>query len=283
MPELPDIAAYIHALEPRMLGKTIERVRIANPFVVRTAEPPVSSLEGTTVHSIRRIGKRIAVGAGDELWLVLHLMIAGRLHWREPTAGLRGRNALAAVDFHDGSLVLTEAGTKRRASISVVRGEEALVRLDPAGIDVFGCTLDEFRSAMTAENHTLKRALTDPHILSGIGNAYSDELLHAAGLSPIMLTHKLSGEQWERLLHATRSTLRLWIDRLESEADAHFPEHVTAFRDDMAVHGRFGKQCPICGDTVRRIRYADNETNYCPRCQTGGKILADRALSRLLK
>lgn len=283
MPELPDIAAYIYALEQRILGCRIERVRIGNPFVLRTADPPISALEGKTVRELRRIGKRIAIGVDGDLFLVLHLMIAGRLHWRPAGAKLSGRNALAAVDFADGSLVLTEAGTKHRASISVVRGEEALREIDPAGIDVFEADLPAFRKALTAENHTLKRALTDPHVLSGIGNAYSDEILHAAQLSPLLLTHKLTDEQWQRLSTATRETLATWIARLKEEAREKFPEHVTAFRDDMAVHGRYGKPCPVCGETVRRIRYADNETNYCPRCQTGGKVLADRALSRLLK
>ncbi len=283
MPELPDIEAYIHALEPRILGKQIQDVRVASPFVVRTAEPPVSSLQARSVRAIRRIGKRIAIGVDDDLWLVLHLMIAGRLHWRAAGAKLAGRNALAAVDFADGSLVLTEAGTKHRASIALVRGEDALRALDPAGIDVFACDLETFRAALTAQNHTLKRALTDPHILSGIGNAYSDEILHAARLSPAALTQKLTSEQWERLFAATLQTLTLWAERLKVEAEQAFPEHVTAFREEMAVHGRYGKPCPVCGETVRRIRYADNETNYCPRCQTGGKVLADRALSRLLK
>ncbi|HET9095842.1 MAG TPA: DNA-formamidopyrimidine glycosylase family protein [Candidatus Baltobacteraceae bacterium] len=283
MPELPDIAAYIYALEPRITGRPIQRVRVASPFVVRTAEPPISSLDGRTVREVRRIGKRIAIGVDGELWLVLHLMIAGRLHWRAPGAKLGGRNNLAAVDFEDGSLVLTEAGTKHRASIAVVRGEEALAAIDPAGMDVFDCGLDAFRAALSAENHTLKRALTDPHILSGIGNAYSDEILHTARLSPVLLTQKLTNEQWERLFTATRETLTTWIERLQNEARAQFPEHVTAFREDMAVHGRYGKPCPVCGEPVRRIRYADNETNYCARCQTGGKVLADRALSRLLK
>jgi formamidopyrimidine-DNA glycosylase len=283
VPELPDISAYIYALERRILGQRIERVRVASPFVVRSAEPPISSLEGQTVRSVRRIGKRIAIGVDGDLWLVMHLMIAGRLHWRAAGAKLAGRNALAALDFADGSLVVTEAGTKHRASLVAVRGEAALQAIDPAGIDVFTSDLAAFRAAMSAENHTLKRALTDPHVLSGIGNAYSDEILHAANLSPVVLTQKLTDEQWERLFMATRQTLSLWIDRLCAEAEDAFPEHVTAFRDDMAVHGKYGKPCPVCGETVRRIRYADNETNYCPRCQTGGKILADRALSRLLK
>jgi formamidopyrimidine-DNA glycosylase len=282
LPELPDIELYIHALKPRILGRPVERVRIASPFVVRTADPPVVALEGKTVREIRRIGKRIAVGA-DELWLVLHLMIAGRLHWRERGARISGRNTLAALDFDDGSLVLTEAGTKHRASIALVRGEEALRALDPEGLDVFTCSLEQFRKALSRENHTLKRALTDPHLLSGIGNAYSDEILHAAQLSPVLLTQKLTPDQWQRLFDAARSTLTLWIERLQEQTGEAFPEHVTAFRDEMTVHGRYGKPCPVCGESVRRIRYADNETNYCAHCQTGGKILADRALSRLLK
>jgi formamidopyrimidine-DNA glycosylase len=283
VPELPDISAYIFALKSRILGQTIARVRIASPFVVRTADPPISALEGETVRQVRRIGKRIAIGVENDLWLVVHLMIAGRLHWRPSGAKLGGKNSLAAIDFENGSLVLTEAGTKHRASLSVVRGEAALQAIDPAGVDVFSTDLRTFRSAMAAENHSLKRALTDPHILSGIGNAYSDEILHAAKLSPVLLTQKLTDEQWERLFAATRRTLEVWIERLRSEAEKSFPEHVTAFRADMAVHGKYGKPCPVCGETVRRIRYADNETNYCPRCQTGGKVLADRALSRLLK
>lgn len=283
MPELPDIAAYIYALEGLIVGQPVERVRVASPFIVRTVEPPISIVEGRVVREIRRLGKRIAAGVDGGFWLVIHLMIAGRLHWKPRGASLTGRNALAAADFPDGSLVLTEAGTKHRASIAVVAGEQALLALDPAGIDVLACDLQAFRAALTAENHTLKRALTDPHVLSGIGNAYSDEILHAAKLSPLLLTHKVTNEQWERLFSATRETLTLWIDRLRKEAEHGFPEHVTAFRKEMAVHGRYGKPCPVCGETVRRIRYADNETNYCPKCQTGGKVLADRALSRLLK
>ena len=282
MPELPDIAAYISALEPRIIGQPLLRVRLANAFLLRTAEPPVAEAEGRTVREIRRIGKRIAIGLDDDLWLVLHLMIAGRLHWRPPQVTLAGRNALAAFDFPDGSLVLTEAGSKRRASLHVLRGEMSLQSLDPGGIDVFASDLDAFRAALTAENHTLKRALTDPRIISGIGNAYSDEILHAAQLSPIMLTRALKPHEWERLFAATRDTLRLWIDRLRGEASRGFPEKVTAFRNDMAVHGRYGEPCPRCGSPVQRIRYADNETNYCPACQTGGKLLADRSLSRLL-
>jgi len=282
MPELPDIAAYISALESRILGQPLQRVRLASPFLLRTAQPPLTSVEGRTVGELRRIGKRIAIGVGGDLWLVLHLMIAGRLHWRAPDAKLAGRQSLAAFDFHAGSLVLTEAGTKHRASLHVVSGDEGLRSFDAGGIDVFAANLDSFRAALTAENHTLKRALTDPRLLSGIGNAYSDEILHAAQLSPIMLTNKLARDEWERLFAATRQTLQLWITRLGAEAAAAFPEKVTAFRKDMAVHGRYGQPCPRCGDKVLRIRYANKETNYCARCQTGGKVLADRSLSRLL-
>jgi formamidopyrimidine-DNA glycosylase len=234
------------------------------------------------VRELRRIGKRVAIGLRNDIWLVMHLMIAGRLHWRAPGAPLKGRNSLAAFDFPEGSLVLTEAGTKRRASLHVVQGAAALTAMDPGGIDVLSSTLEDFRAALTAENRTLKRALTDPRIVSGIGNAYSDEILHAAKLSPITLARKLSSEEWSRLHEATQATLRFWVDRLYAEAERQFPEKVTAFRPDMAVHGRFGKPCPRCGETIQRIRYADNETNYCAQCQTGGKLLADRALSRLL-
>jgi len=282
MPELPDIAAYISALESRILGQPLQRVRLASPFLLRTAQPPLASAEGRTVKELRRIGKRIAIGVGSDLWLVLHLMIAGRLHWRAPDAKLAGRQSLAAFDFPHGSLVLTEAGAKHRASLHVVSGDESLRSFDAGGIDVFAATLDSFRAVLTAENHTLKRALTDPRLLSGIGNAYSDEILHAAKLSPIMLTSKLALDEWERLFTATRQTLQVWITRLGAEATAAFPEKVTAFRKDMAVHGRYGQPCLRCGDKVLRIRYADKETNYCARCQTGGKVLADRSLSRLL-
>ncbi len=282
MPELPDITAYISALEPRILGQPLQRIRLASPFLLRTAQPPLASVEGCTVEELRRIGKRIAFGVGRDLWLVLHLMIAGRMHWRAPDAKLAGRQNLAAFDFPHGALVLTEAGAKRRASLHVVSGDEGLRSLDAGGIDVFAANLDSFREVLTAENHTLKRALTDPRLLSGIGNAYSDEILHAAKLSPIMLTNKLAPEEWERLFAATRETLQLWITRLGAEAEAAFPEKVTAFRKDMAVHGRYGQPCPRCGDKVLRIRYADKETNYCAHCQTGGKVLADRSLSRLL-
>jgi formamidopyrimidine-DNA glycosylase len=282
MPELPDINAYLHALDSRIVGQVLRTVRIGSPFVLRTAQPPIAEAQGRVVRELQRIGKRVAIGLDNELWIVIHLMIAGRLHWRAAGAKLGGRNNLAAFDFDLGSLLLTEAGTKRRASIHVVSGAAALHALDPGGIDVFGSTLDQFRAALTAENRTLKRALTDPRILSGIGNAYSDEILHAAQLSPITLTHKLKPEEWQRLYDATQDTLHLWVDRMQAEADRKFPEKVTAFRPDMAVHGRFGLPCPRCGDKVQRIRYADNETNYCARCQTGGKLLADRALSRLL-
>ncbi len=282
MPELPDIAAYISALEPRILRKPVEHVRLASPFLLRTVEPPIVSVEGRRVRDLRRIGKRIAIGVEDDLWLVLHLMIAGRLHWRTVGAKLAGRNQLAAFDFPNGSLVLTEAGAKRRASLHVLQGEDGLRSIDPGGIEVFESDLASFQTALTAENRTLKRALTDPRIVSGIGNAYSDEILHVAQLSPIKLTHKLTPAEWENLFAATQSTLQRWIDQLQNEATANFPEKVTAFRKDMAVHGRYGQPCPRCGDPIQRIRYADNETNYCARCQTGGRVLADRSLSRLL-
>jgi len=305
MPELPDITAYIAALEPRILGQPLERVRFNSVFVLRTADPPIESVEGRTVRTLRRIGKRIAIGVeggagaasdgdlpphgprpvrGDPglLWLVIHLMIAGRLHWRPPNAKLSGRQALLALDFPSGSLTLTEAGSKRRASLHLLRGEQALHDIDPGGVEIFSTDLEGFRAALTQENRTLKRALTDPRLISGVGNAYSDEILHAARLSPIALTHKLPPDEWQRLFDATRFTLELWIARLSSEAGKRFPEGVTAFRPEMAVHGRFGKPCPRCGNPVQRIRYADNETNYCATCQTGGKVLADRSLSRLL-
>lgn len=283
MPELPDITAYIEALQPRVLGQPLEHIRIANVFLLRTAQPPIAEAEGRTVRELHRIGKRIAFGLEGDLWLVLHLMIAGRLHWRPPGAKLAGRNALAAFDFPQGSLVLTEAGSKRRASLFLFNGEEALLSIDPGGIDVLACDFLAFRAALSAENRTLKRALTDPRLVSGIGNAYSDEILHTAQLSPVTLTHRLSDPEWQRLFGATRFTLQLWIDRLRTEAGGGFPEKVTAFRPEMAVHGRFGQPCPRCGEPIQRIRYADNETDYCPRCQTGGKLLADRGLSRLLR
>jgi formamidopyrimidine-DNA glycosylase len=282
MPELPDIEAYLTALEPRVVGQKLERVRIASPFLLRSVQPPVATAEGRTARKLRRIGKRIAIGMEGDLWLVLHLMIAGRLHWKPPEAKLRGRQNLAAFDFSEGTLVLTEAGSKHRASLHAVSGEENLAAFDAGGIDVFASDMDSFRTVLTAENHTLKRALTDPRLLSGIGNAYSDEILHAAQLSPIAMTKKLTSEEWSRLFDKTRDTLKLWMDRLRAEAKDSFPEKVTAFRKDMAVHGRYGLGCPRCGEKVLRIRYADKETNYCAHCQTGGKVLADRSLSRLL-
>lgn len=282
VPELPDISAYLTALEERILGHRLVQVRIASAFLLRTAQPPLASAEGRTVVALRRIGKRIAIGMEGDLWLVLHLMIAGRLHWRAAGAKLAGRNSLAAFDFAEGSLVLTEAGSKRRASLFVLQGDAGLESVDPGGIDVMSCDLEGFKAALTAENRTLKRALTDPRVLSGIGNAYSDEILHAAQLSPIQQTRKLTDEEWQRLHTATLETLQMWVERMRVEAKNGFPEKVTAFRPDMAVHGRFNLPCPRCGDPVQRIRYADNETNYCARCQTGGKVLADRSLSRLL-
>jgi len=282
MPELPDIAAYITALDARTLGQPLERVRLASVFLLRTVDPPPERVEGRTVVALRRIGKRIAIGVEGDLWLVLHLMIAGRLHWKRPQAKLAGRNALAAFDFPSGSLTLTEAGSKRRASLHIVRGEEGLYSIDPGGVEIFETDLGGFRAALALENRTLKRALTDPRLVSGIGNAYSDEILHAAHLSPVTLTHKLKAEEWERLFAATRSTLTIWMERLRKEAEKSFPEGVTAFRPEFAVHGKFDQPCPRCGEKVQRIRYADNETNYCARCQTGGKVLADRSLSRLL-
>jgi len=282
VPELPDISAYLTALEERILGQRLAQVRVASAFLLRTAVPPLASADGREVVALRRIGKRIAIGLEGDLWLVLHLMIAGRLHWKVAGAKLAGRNALAAFDFENGSLVLTEAGSKRRASLFVLQGEDGLRSVDPGGLEVMTSDLAKFREALTAENRTLKRALTDPRVVSGIGNAYSDEILHAAKMSPIQQTRKLTDEEWERLHAATLSTLQLWIDRMRAEAKNGFPEKVTAFRPEMAVHGRYNLPCPRCGDPVLRIRYADNETNYCARCQTGGKVLADRSLSRLL-
>jgi formamidopyrimidine-DNA glycosylase len=283
LPELPDITAYIIALESRILTQPIQKIRLASPFLLRTAQPSIEDVQGRAVQELRRVGKRIAIGVEEDFWLVLHLMIAGRLHWREAGATLAGRQSLAAFDFPNGSLVLTEAGTKHRASLHLFKGEEALQSIDPGGIDVFVASLGSFRDALTAENRTLKRALTDPRIVSGIGNAYSDEILHAAPLSPIAMTQKLKPEEWERLFSATRITLKRWMDNLSDAAHTAFPEKVTAFRKGMAVHGRYGEPCPRCGEKIQRIRYADNETNYCARCQTGGKLLADRSLSRLLR
>jgi formamidopyrimidine-DNA glycosylase len=282
MPELPDIEAYLFALRERIVGARLEGIRLASPFLLRTVMPPLSAAEGHTVVELRRVGKRIAFGMDNGVWLVLHLMIAGRLHWQAAGVKLIPRRILAAFDFGAGSLTLTEAGSKRRASLYVVQGEDALAALDPGGLEVLGATLAEFRARMTAENRTLKRALTDPRILSGVGNAYSDEILHAARLSPIALTLKLTDTQWEALYGAMQQVLVGWRDQFVAEAGRGFPEKVTAFRDGMAVHGRFGKPCPRCGAPVQRIRYADNETNYCAPCQTDGKLLADRSLSRLL-
>jgi len=282
MPELPDISAYIDALESRIVGQPLEHIRLNSAFLLRTAQPPLASVEGRTVRELRRIGKRIVIGLDGDRWLALHLMIAGRLHWQPPAAKLSGRRSLAAFDFPSGSLVLTEAGTKHRASLHLLQGEESLRSIDPGGIDIFSSDLNSFRAALSAENHTLKRALTDPRMVSGIGNAYSDEILHTAQLSPVALTQKLAPDEWERLFAATRHTIEYWVDRLGAEAKAGFPEKVTAFRKGMAVHGRYGEPCPRCGDKVLRIRYADKETNFCARCQTGGKVLADRSLSRLL-
>ncbi len=283
VPELPDIVVYIEALEPRILYQPLERVRVASPFLLRTATPPLQAVEGKSVRELRRMGKRIAIGLEDNLWLVLHLMIAGRLHWSKPGVKLTPKRALAAMDFPQGSLLLTEAGSQRRASLHVVRGEEGLRELDPGGLEVLTADLDSFAAHLTSANHTLKRALTDPRLFSGIGNAYSDEILHRAQLSPVALTQRLSRDDIERLHITTRSVLVEWTDRLRVEAQGGFPENVTAFREEMAVHGKYGQPCPRCGTKVQRIRYASNETNYCPRCQTGGRLLADRALSRLMK
>jgi len=283
MPELPDVSVYIEALEARIRGARLERVRLLNPFVLRSVDPPLSVLTGRTVTGLRRLGKRIVIELGDELYLVLHLMIAGRLHWRESPAKSPGKLGLAAFDFSTGTLVMTEAGTKKRAALHAVRGEGALREHDRGGLEVLEADLPAFAAAVTRESHTLKRVLTDPRLLSGIGNAYADEILHRARLSPVKLSRQLSETEIVRLFEATRSTLVDWIERLRREAAGEFPEGVTAFRDGMAVHGRYGKPCPVCGTAVQRIVYADNETNYCPTCQTGGVLLADRALSRLLR
>ena len=283
MPELPDIAVYLDALERRIVGRVLERILVADVFVLRTAMPPINSLESRRVVRLKRIGKRIAFGFEGDHWLVIHLMIAGRLHWTPAGGKPGGRNVIATFRFDNGTLTLTEAGTKRRASIHVLTGEAALSAHDPGGIDVTACSWEAFAAALTRENHTLKRSLTDPHLFSGIGNAYSDEILHTAKLSPVTLTQKLAPDEIDRLLAATRSVLRDWTERLRAEAGQGFPEKVTAFRPEMAVHGKFGQACPVCGAKVQRIVYAENEVNYCPRCQTGGKILADRSLSRLLK
>jgi formamidopyrimidine-DNA glycosylase len=282
VPELPDIEIYLEALERRILGRTLERVRISGPALLRTVDPPPSAAEGRRVVALRRLGKRIAIGLEQDLFLVIHLMIAGRLRWRPRGAPLGRRGGLAAFDFDSGTLVLTEAGTKRRAALHVLRGEPALAEHDPGGLEVLGCDLAEFRARITGENHTLKRTLTDPRLLAGIGNAYSDEILHRARLSPVRQTRQLSEEEIRRLWQAARATLAAWTERLRRETGDRFPEKVTAFREGMAVHGRFGKPCPECGAPVQRIVHAENETNYCAACQTGGRLLADRALSRLL-
>ncbi|MDJ0948331.1 MAG: DNA-formamidopyrimidine glycosylase family protein [Alphaproteobacteria bacterium] len=284
MPELPDVTVYIEALERRIVGQPLERIRLASPFLLRTVDPPLAETEGRQVRSLRRLGKRIAFGLDDDLWLVLHLMIAGRLHWKESGANIPGgKRGLAAFDFPNGTLILTEAGSKKRASLHLVRGEAALGAHDPGGLELFETDLPAFREALRHENHTLKRVLTDPRVFSGIGNAYSDEILLHARLSPVAMSQKLTEDEIARLYAATRATLADWCERLRSEAGDDFPTKVTAFRDGMAAHGRFGKPCPACGTPIQRIRYASNETNYCPRCQTGGKLLADRSLSRLLK
>jgi formamidopyrimidine-DNA glycosylase len=283
MPELPDVSVYIEALEARILAARLLALRLANPFVLRSVDPPLSAATGRAVTGIMRLGKRIVIKLESDLFLILHLMIAGRLHWKAAGAKLPGKIGLAAFDFSSGTLVMTEAGSKRRAAIHLVHGETALREHDPGGLDVFDADLGQFRAALTSENHTLKRALTDPALISGIGNAYSDEILHRAQLSPVKLSRQLSDEDIARLFDATRVVLREWIDRLRQEAAGEFPEGVTAFRPGMAVHGRYGRPCPTCGATVQRIVYAENETNYCARCQTGGKLLADRALSRLLR
>ncbi len=283
MPELPDIAVYIEALERRILGRALERAVVAAPFLLRTATPPLEATHGRTVKTLRRIGKRIAIGFDNELWLVLHLMIAGRLHWKERRVVPDGRRVSAAFYFDNGTLTLTEAGTKKRASLHVLAGETEVAQLDAGGIDVLSADGEQFGSVLTSSNHTLKRALTDPHLFSGIGNAYSDEILHQARLSPVTLTLRLKPDEISRLHEATKQTLTLWTKKLRAETGDKFPEKVTAFRPGMAVHGRYGQLCPRCGTKVQRIRYASNETNYCPQCQTGGKLLADRALSRLLR
>ena len=282
MPELPDVALYVEHLSTRLSGATLVRARVVSPNLLRTAEPPLASAEGRTVRGVRRVGKRIVLELEGDLFLVIHLMIAGRFHWKETGAKVPGKVGLAAFEFSTGTLILTEAGTKKRASLHVVAGEESVQALDPGGIEPLDASLPRFRAALMRENHTLKRALSDPHIFSGIGNSYSDEILHRARLSPLQLARNLSEEETERLWKAVRETLTQWLERLRAETGAAFPEKVTAFRDGMAVHGRYQQPCPVCGTPVQRIVYAENETNYCARCQTGGRLLADRSLSRLL-
>jgi len=283
MPELPDLTVYLEALQQRLVGERLERVQIVSPFVLRTAVPPIDMAEQRQVTEVRRLGKRLAIGLEGELWLVFHLMIAGRLHWYDRSTAPPKRAVLARLQFSSGTLTLTEAGTKRRASLHLVQGEEQLRRHDPGGLDVATSSLAQFAARLRSENHTLKRALTDPRLFSGIGNAYSDEILHAARLSPLVLTSRIEDDAVARLYAAAREQLQLWTGRLRRQTGGGFPEKVTAFRKEMAVHGRFRQPCPVCGTPVQRIRYADNETNYCARCQTGGRLLADRALSRLLK
>jgi formamidopyrimidine-DNA glycosylase len=283
LPEYPDIIIYIERLNELLQGRPVQNVRIASPFLLRTFDPPIESIKSKIILNFERIGKRIVFVFEDELFLVLHLMIAGRLHWRNKNFKIPAKIGLAAFDFPGGTLLLTEAGTKKRASLHLIKGRLELSTFDQGGLEILDASLLEFKKRIIRENHTLKRALTDPRLFSGIGNAYSDEILHRAKLSPVQLTQKMNDEHIERLYHRTKDTLVRWTERLRSEAGDGFPEKVTAFREDMAVHGRFGKPCPTCGATVQRIRYADNETNYCPQCQTGGKLLADRSLSRLLK
>jgi len=283
MPELPDIAVYLEALATRILNHPLEAIRLGSPFLLRTIDPPVAELTGKHIRRLQRLGKRIAIGLDGDLWMVLHLMIAGRLHWRKRGASIGSRNTLLGLDFPHGSIILTEAGSQRRASLYLARGEAAMLAMRRDGVEPLECSLDEFAAALRKENHTLKRSLTDPDLFSGIGNAYSDEILHHARLSPMLLTQKMTDEAIARLYSATRETLLLWVEKLRAESAGDFPEGVTAFREDMAVHGRYGQPCPVCGAKVQRIRYASNETNYCAKCQTGGRLLADRAMSRLLK
>jgi formamidopyrimidine-DNA glycosylase len=283
LPELPDVTVYVECITAKLSGRTIERVRIASPFVVRSVDPPIGDVEGKTVREVRRIGKRIALGLDDDLWIVIHLMIAGRFRWLKPGAKIPGRLGLAVFDFENGTLLLTEAGTQRRASITIMRGEAGLTEADRGGVEPLEVDEKTFAEQLARENHTLKRSFTDPRLFSGIGNAYSDEIFHRARISPIKLTSRLTSEEIARLYDSTREVLLEWTDRLRKEAGGEFPAKVTAFHEEMAVHGRYGRPCPVCGSPVQRIRYASNETNYCARCQTDGKLLADRALSRLLR
>jgi formamidopyrimidine-DNA glycosylase len=283
MPELPDIVVYLEALKERVLGHVLVRIQIVGPFLLRTANPPIAAIQGHSVKELKRLGKRIALKFDNQLWLVFHLMIAGRLHWSERRMTVDGRRTLAACDFDNGTLTMTEAGTKKRASVHLLEGDEELAKIDPGGLEVLSATLAEFSSVLTSSNHTIKRALTDPHLFSGIGNAYSDEILHQARLSPVKLTQRLKSDEIERLYEAIKQTLTEWTQRLREKTGNKFPEKVTAFREGMEVHGRYGLPCPVCGTKIQRIRYASNETNYCPQCQTEGKLLADRALSRLLR